>query len=124
RIQEHWRFSRAEPDGHGPFYALVSLAGYELSSRWLPPPMSYRLGSIVLFAVTVATVFTTLRRCWVLPPCLLATLLLVTMPRLIPEVCYALVDGPLTSLALLAWCSFVRGVEGESIKARICFGLV
>lgn len=122
-VHEHWRFSREEPDGHGPFYALLSLAGFELSSRWLPPPMSYRLGSIVLFSVAVAVVYTTLRRCWGFLPCLLATCLLATTPRLMPEVCYALVDGPLVSLALLAWCCFVRGVEGESWKARFGYGV-
>lgn len=121
-ISQCWRFSREEPDGHGPFYGLLSLASHSLSKRWLPPPLSYRLGSIVLFSFAVAMVYTTLRNCWVLGPCLLATCLLATMPRLLPEVCYALVDGPLVSLSLLAWCAFLRGVEGRSWKAKIAFG--
>ena len=31
-LESYWRFSRAEPDGHPPFYALLGLAGWRLDA--------------------------------------------------------------------------------------------
>ena len=36
-LDHYWLFSREEPHGHPPFYALVGLAGWRLSHRWLAP---------------------------------------------------------------------------------------
>src|SRR5262245_38456015 len=47
-LGRHWQFSREEPDGHGPFYALLSYAGHATTRGFLSPPTSYRLGSIAL----------------------------------------------------------------------------
>ena len=33
-LEKYWRFSRAEPDGHPPFYALLGLAGWRIAA-WL-----------------------------------------------------------------------------------------
>ena len=40
-----------------PFYALLGLAGWKLSHRLLPPPDSYRVGPVVLFALTLGAVY-------------------------------------------------------------------
>ena len=36
-LEEFWRFSRKEPDGHPPFYALLGVAGWRLVRGWLDP---------------------------------------------------------------------------------------
>lgn len=107
-LDQYWRFSKAEPDGHGPFYCLLCLAGYKLTNAFLEPAVCYRIGSIVLFSFTAACVYSTLRRrfdAWLA----LATVgMLATIPRVVPELSFALIDGPLFSLAMLTWCAFVR----------------
>ena len=123
-LDRHWRFSREEPDGHGPFYALLSLSGHGLTHRFLTPPASYRVGSISLFALAVGSVYATLRRRWGGLSSLVTVGLLASMPRALPEVCYALIDGPLLSLSLLAWCAFARAAERGSWLARVGFGVV
>lgn len=122
-LERHWRFSKEEPDGHGPFYGLLSLAGFQVAHGWLPPPACYRVGSIALFAVAVAAAFRTLTRFWDDGSALLAVTLLATLPRVLPEVCYALIDGPLFSLALLAWCCFVQAEQTGSWRATLGFGI-
>ena len=122
-LDRHWPFSRAEPDGHGPFYCLLSLAGHALTGWFLPPPTSYRVGTITLFALAVGCVFHTLQQRWHFFPALLTVGLLGSVPRVWPEVSYALVDGPLLALSLLAWCAFVSALERRSWLARVGFGL-
>jgi hypothetical protein len=121
-IDKFWRFSREEPDGHGPFYALWSLAGAAASGWALEPPASYRFAGAVLFAAAAAAVWTTLRTRWSLLSAAAAAALLATMPRIIPETSTAVVDGPLFSLAILAWCAFVPLSEGRSRLAILAFG--
>lgn len=123
-VDATWRFSREEPDGHGPFYALLSLAGERVSHRFLDPPASYRFGGAVLFALMAATVYGTLRRRWSMAPAATATFLLASLPRVVPEVSTAIVDGPLFCLAMLAWCAFVAGMERPSWRSTIPFGLI
>ena len=120
----YWRFSRAEPDGHSPFYAILSLTGHELTKSVLFPPASYRIAGIVLFAIAITSVYVTLRARWSFVSTVLTCALLSMIPRVLPEVSFALTDGPLFSLSLLAWCLFIRIVETRSALATIAFGLV
>ena len=55
---------------------------------------------------------------------LMTCLLLASIPRVVPEVSFALTDGPMFSLSLLAWCFFVRMVETRSLFAAVGFGIV
>jgi len=120
----YWRFSREEPDGHSPFYAILSIAGRELTNGILSPPATYRFGGASLFAFAIAMVYGTLRERWSFASTLLTTILLSSIPRVIPEVSFALTDGPLFSLSLIAWSLFLRIVERRSLLATIAFGTV
>lgn len=122
-LDRHWRFSRDEPDGHGPFYALLALAGHELTSGFLPPPVSYRVGSIALFAFACGSVYGTLRPRRGLLPAIVACALLAATPRLVPEFSYALIDGPLVSLALLTWSGFVAAMQATRRLGGVYFGV-
>ena len=61
-LESYWRFSRKEPDGHPPFYALLGLAGYWLSRGWLDPLTSYRCGPMALTAATSGLIYLFLAR--------------------------------------------------------------
>lgn len=121
--EQFWRFSRKEPDGHGPFYALLSCVGHWLSGRWLPPPLSYRVGSIALFAFAAACVYATLRDRFGPPIALVTLTMMAALPRSLPELCYGLVDGPLLSLSLVGWCGFVLAVERRHPFGVLLFGV-
>jgi hypothetical protein len=120
----YWRFSRAEPDGHGPFYALLSNLGHHLSRRFVLPPLSYRLGPILFFSFAVAVLFQSLRRHLSLVGRLTMVSLLIMMPRLLPEVSFALIDGPLASLSMLAFASFWSAIDRGSLAWSACWGMV
>ena len=113
-----WRFSREEPDGHGPFYALLSTAGRAVAPTALPPLTRHRLGTILLYAFTAGVLWTTVRRRW--PLALTAPVMVAwaTLPRVWPEVQFALIDGPLYCLALIAWCAFVRTTDDDADRFR------
>jgi hypothetical protein len=55
-LDRYWPFSREEPDGHPPFYALLGLAGWRLSHHLLPPLEAYRSGPMALTAATVGLI--------------------------------------------------------------------
>lgn len=122
-VHEYWRFSREEPDGHGPFYAVWSFAGAAASGWALAPPASYRFAGALLFAAAVAAVWATLRTRWSPLSAAAAAGMVATMPRVIPETSTAIIDGPLFCLALLAWCGFVPLSEGRSRLAILAFGV-
>lgn len=122
-LHDVWRFSREEPDGHGPFYALLSLAGESLTSRWIAPPLSYRIGAIALFAFTQSVLFATLARRWGEPAALASVGLIASSPRLVPELCFALTDGPLVCLALLSVCGWISAIDRRSWARLLGFGI-
>lgn len=119
----YWRFSRAEPDGHGPFYAIISQAGHYACRSLIPPPLSYRLGPIILFSLSVAILFGAIRTELNSLASWTTVALLVTMPRLLPEVSFALIDGPLVSLSILAFAFFVYAVRKGSLLWSVAWGL-
>jgi hypothetical protein len=120
---QYWRFSRTEPDGHGPFYALLSWAGHR-ATRWiLPLPLAYRMGSILLFSIACTLLERSLRPHFSPLARLSAVAFMVTMPRLLPEVSFALIDGPLASLAMIAFATFLRAVDTGSTRWALCFGI-
>ena len=80
-VERYWRFSRSEPDGHPPFYALLGLAGRRLAPTWLDPLTSYRLGPMALTAATCGLTYLFLARRRGRLAGLTAALLLVLMPR-------------------------------------------
>lgn len=118
-----WPFSREEPDGHGPFYALLSFVGHVCTRSFLSELMSYRIGSITLFAVACAALFRTLGNRWGVGPASLAVILLATQPRLTPEICFGVVDGPLVSISILAFCGFLAALQRPTFWRIAAFGV-
>lgn len=120
--ETYWRFSRAEPDGHGPFYALWSMLWSPIGNMLFERPAADRFGSALLFALTCAAVYATMRVYVSFWAALASVLFLISSPRILPEVSFALIDGPLLCLALLAWCAFVWGLYSRSWLPTIAFG--
>jgi hypothetical protein len=103
-----WPFAREEPNGHPPFYALLSLAGLALTQNILPPPACYRIGAASLFALTVGAVFLFMVRHFGRAAGLVAALGLLTMPRVFAHAHLASYDIPSLCLWFLAVAAFYR----------------
>jgi len=109
-LDRYWPFSRQEPDGHPPFYALLGLAGWWISRLWLRPLDAYRFGPMVLTAVTVGVIYRHLRRRRGIIAGALAAMLIIGMPRSFAHAHYAHYDMPMTCLWLLAQVAFVASL--------------
>jgi hypothetical protein len=109
-LETYWRFSRWEPDGHPPFYALLGLAGWRLTHRWLSPLEAYRIGPMALAAATTGILYLHLARRRGRLAAFTAAPLLLLMPRIFANAHYAHYDMPMTCLWLLAQCAFVAAL--------------
>ncbi|MGL5096314.1 MAG: ArnT family glycosyltransferase [Planctomycetia bacterium] len=121
-LEKQWRFSRAEPDGHGPFYALLSLSGHWLTQHFLSPPTSLRFGTAAFFAFAAASVYFAVRRDWSAAASVAAVLCIAFNPRLSAEESYALIDGPLVGAALLSFAFFTAADRERSYLSIVLFG--
>ncbi len=121
-LERYWRFSRAEPDGHPPFYALLGLAGWRLARGWLDPLTSYRFGPMALTATTCGFSYWFLARRRGRLAGLTAALLLVLMPRTFAHAHYAHYDMPMTCLWLLAQAAFLKSLR--SVRWVVAFGIL
>jgi Dolichyl-phosphate-mannose-protein mannosyltransferase len=110
-LHYYWQFAREEPNGHPPFYALLGLAGWAVSHRLLPPPGSYRFGPSALFALTVGVVYAVVARHYGRAAGLMASLGLLTMPRMFAHAHLASYDVPTLCLWFLAVAAFLKAVE-------------
>jgi hypothetical protein len=108
-----WPFAREEPNGHPPFYALLSLAGLETFGRFLPPPASYRFGPACLFALTLGAVYAFMAGEYGRVAGLVSALGLGTMPRVFAHAHLASYDVPTLGLWFLAVATFRRAVAAE-----------
>jgi hypothetical protein len=110
-LEHYWRFSRHEPDGHPPFYALLGVAGWWCSRGWLDPLAAYRFGPIALTAATSGMV------CWFFSrrqgrvAGVTAAIFLVCLPRTFAHAHYAHYDMPVTCLWLLAQMAFLKSLR-------------
>jgi hypothetical protein len=120
-LEHYWRFSRREPDGHPPFYALLGLAGWFPTRGWLDPLSAFRFGPIVLTALTCGVLSLHLARRYGRVAGLSVPALLLMMPRTFTHAHYAHYDMPTTCLWLLAMISFVKAIG--SSRWSIAFGL-
>jgi hypothetical protein len=116
-----WRFSREEPHGHPPFYAMVGLAGWQLSHLWLPPLEAYRFGPMLLTSATVGLICAHLARRQAPLAGVLAAVFLVAMPRTFAHAHYAHYDMPMTCLWLLAQVAFITSLE--SVTCAVAFSV-
>jgi hypothetical protein len=108
----HWPFSREEPDGHPPFYALLGLAGWRLTRGVLAPLTAFRFGPIALCAITCGVLYHHLSSRRSALAGLTASALLVLMPRNFAHAHYAHYDMPMTCLWLLAQIAFINALKG------------
>jgi 4-amino-4-deoxy-L-arabinose transferase-like glycosyltransferase len=124
-LDHYWLFSREEPNGHPPFYALLGLAGWRMSHRWLPPLDAYRFGPILLTAVTVGVIYNHLARRRGFLAGAVAAVLLVAMPRPFAHAHYSHYDMPMTCLWLLGQVAFVASLNRSAwaIPFGVALGL-
>ena len=121
-FETNWPFSREEPHGHPPFYALLGLAGWRLSHHWLAPLEAYRFGPMALTATTLGLVYLHLARRVGRPAGFTASALLLLMPRVFAHAHYAHYDMPMTCLWLLAQVSFVASLGSR--RWAVPFGII
>jgi hypothetical protein len=112
-LDRHWLFSREEPNGHPPFYALLGLAGWRLFHVWLPPLEAYRIGPMLLTALTVGAIYGHLASRRGRLAGALAAVLLLAMPRCFAHAHYAHYDMPMTCLWLLAQVAFAASLNSR-----------
>jgi hypothetical protein len=128
-LRFYWQFAREEPNGHPPFYALLGLAGWALSHRALPPPLSYRFGPVVLFALTAGVVYRVMARHYGRAAGLTSALCLVLMPRMFAHAHLASYDAPTLCLWFLATVAFLRAAGlpeagGRQRAWTVAFGVL
>ena len=112
-LDHYWLFSREEPHGHPPFYALIGLAGWRLSHHWLAPLEAYRFGPMLLMSMTVGVIYHHLATRRGRLAGVVAAVLLVAMPRSFAHAHYAHYDMPMTCLWLIAQVAFVASLESR-----------
>jgi hypothetical protein len=124
-LDEFWRFSREEPDGHPPFYALIGLAGWFPTRHWLEPQTAFRFGPILLTATTCALLYLHLARRYGRLAGLVAPVLMLMMPRVFTHAHYAHYDMPVTCLWLLTQIAFIKAIDSKpwSVVFGLCLGL-
>jgi multisubunit Na+/H+ antiporter MnhC subunit len=129
-LRFYWQFAREEPNGHPPFYALLGLAGWAGSHRFLPPPGSYRFGPATLFALTIGAVYAVMARSYGRTAGWMAALGLLTMPRVFAHAHLASYDAPTLCLWFLAVAAFLKAVEptadgtGRPLAWTLAFGML
>ena len=121
-VEQYWRFSRKEPDGHPPFYALLGVGGWWLVRGWLDPLTSYRFGPMALTAATSGLIYYFLSRRHGRLSGLTAAFGLVLMPRTLAHAHYAHYDMPVTCLWLLAQMAFIKSLG--SARWIVAFGVL
>ena len=104
-LAQHWQFTNTV-EGHPTLFAIVISAGYWISDGWLPAPVSYRFGPMVLFAVAAGAVFYRMAREYSMTVAIGTMVAICGIPRLFAHVHFASHDSPLISCWMLAWASF------------------
>jgi hypothetical protein len=121
QLDFYWKFSREEPHGHPPFYALLGVTGWWLGHGWLRPLQAYRLGPMALAAATAGVLYYHLARRRGRLAGFTSAALLLLMPRVFAHAHYAHYDMPMTCLWLLAQVAFVASLEAP--RWAIPFGM-
>jgi hypothetical protein len=121
----YWPFSREEPDGHPPFYALLGLAGWAVSGSLVHPLTAYRFGPMFLCAVTTGAVFLHVRRNHGWLAAVTSAGAIVLMPRSFSAAHYAHYDMPMSCLWVLAQISFLSSLQKRCyiVPFGVLFGL-
>jgi 4-amino-4-deoxy-L-arabinose transferase-like glycosyltransferase len=110
-LEWFWPFSREEPDGHPPVYALCGLIGDLVVPAWEALPRA-RLGPMLVFSLICGAIFVFFQaRCgfW---PAMAAAGAWCFQPHLFALAHYATYDGLLTCFWVGSVLSFAKVVEG------------
>jgi len=120
-LESSWPFSREEPDGHTPFYALLGLVGWWSSHRWVDPLTAYRFGPMVLASFTIGVVYLHLagRRGRIAG--LVGAGSMALLPHLFSLSHYAHYDMPVTCLWLITQIAFLNSLRSR--RWRLLMGL-
>ena len=110
-LEDFWRFSRKEPDGHPPFYALIGVAGWRIVRGWVDPLTSYRFGPMVLTAATSGLLYLFLAGRYGRLAAATAATAMVLAPRIFAHAHYAHYDMPVTCLWILTQLAFVKSLR-------------
>jgi len=122
-LERGWPFSREEPDGHPPFYALLGLAGWRLTRGWLDPLTAYRFGPMALASATLGVLYVHLARRFGRTAGWGAVGALGLMPRAVAHAHYAHYDMPMTCLWLLAAVAYAEGLRRPPGRSAVPWGL-
>jgi hypothetical protein len=109
-LEWFWPFSREEPHGHPPFYALVGLIG-DAVVPWLEDLPRARFGPMLAFSLAAGALYAFMARRWGTWAGALAAGALVLQPNLFGHAHYAAYDALLTALWIGAILAFARAVE-------------
>ena len=112
-LERSWPFSREEPDGHPPFYALLGLAGWGATHRWLDPLTAYRFGPMALTSATLGVLFFHLARRYGRLAGATAIGCALVMPRIFAHAHYAHYDMPVSCLWVLSQVAFAAGLRSR-----------
>ena len=121
-LEAYWPFSREEPDGHPPFYAILGVAGWRLTRGLVHPLTAFRFGPMALTSATVGLLFLFFSKRYGRLAAASAVALLVLSPRTFTHAHYAHYDMPVTCLWLLAQAAFVKGLK--SWPWALAFGVL
>ncbi len=124
-LEDFWRFSRKEPDGHPPFYALIGIAGWRVVRGWVDPLTSYRFGPMVLTAATSGLLYLFVASRYGRLAAATAATAAVLAPRTFAHAHYAHYDMPVTCLWILTQMAFVKSLRsaGWVFGFGVLFGL-
>jgi hypothetical protein len=124
-LDRYWPFSREEPHGHPPFYALLGLTGWWLSHGCRPALEAYRFGPMVLTALTTGILYFHLARRRGRLAGITAASLVLLMPRSFAHAHYAHYDMPMTCLWLLAQVAFAASLRSRrwAVLVGVLLGL-
>lgn len=122
-IAWYWPFSRAEPHGHPPFYALVGLLG-DLLAPSASTLFRARLGPMLAFSLTAGALFAFLSARWGRWPALAGAGAWVLHPHLFALAHYAHYDGLLSCLWVGSVLAFAKAEETGRTRWSVLFGLL
>jgi len=123
-IPDWWPYT-IEAEGHPAFYGMVIAAGSWVSSMFLEPLNSARLGPMVLFGLAAGAMFCRMWREYSLAAGFAAVAALMLMPRMFAHAHFASFDGPLVSCWILAWATFMFPTSSPNgkVASQILFGI-
>lgn len=121
-LERGWRFCREVPDQHPPVPALLSLATGGAGEWLLGPLRSYRLSTVLLFAVAAGVLERLVRTRWGATAAVAAVGTLLFNPRILGDAQQITADSDLGAFWFLAAVSFLKSCETR--RAPWLFGVL